>query len=171
MLCPGCGTDNPATAVYCYKCGAQITQAAAPGQGFVLPGQPVAAAPQLGYAWGYIHGWVMLIASPLLFLLFLVVLLTPASDAQTRKGAVMFMVLLALGTVTAFGLVRKLRFGLLLVYIWAGLHILFMLIGLLAILGAPGDRSVHIGVVVILAGLVFWMLCATYYHKRRTLFR
>ena len=173
MFCPGCGTDNPAQAVFCYKCGAQMPQAVA-GQGFVLPGQPVAAgaaaAPQPGYLWGYIQGWAMLVGSPLFFLLFTAVLLKPDSDAQTREGSVMFMVLLALGAITGLGLVRRMKLGLRLVYVWAGLHVAFAGIGVLAIIGAPGSSDIRIAMVLILVGLVFWMLCAAYYHKRHTLF-
>ncbi len=102
--------------------------------------------------------------------LFLLVFLMPGADHDTRLGAVMFMVVLALGAVTGLGLLRKMRFGLLMVYAWAGLHVLFAMIGALALLGAPGDRNVHIGVVAILVGLVFWLMCAVYYHRRRAIF-
>lgn len=171
MLCPGCGTENPAQAVFCYKCGAQMS-AGTPAQAFVAPGQPLAApvGPQPSYLWGYVHGWAMLVLGPLFFLLFAAVLAAPGSDRQTREGAVMFMVLLALAAVTGFGVVRKMRLGLRLVYIWAALHVAFTLIGLLALVGAPGDTNVHIAAVAIFVGLVFWMLCAVYYHKRRALF-
>jgi hypothetical protein len=144
----------------------------AAGQGFALPGQPVAtpASPPPGYLWGYIQGWAMLIGCPIFFLLFLAVLLAPTSDRQTREGSVMFMVLLALGTLTGLGLARKMRLGLRLVYVWAGLHVAFTGIGVLALIGAPGDSDIRVAFVLILAGLVFWMICATYFHKRKALF-
>ena len=174
MFCPGCAAENPSQAVYCFKCGARLPQEI-PGQGYVavgaapvLAGAPVTSA---GYLWGYIQGWGMTIGGPILFLLFLLVLLMPGSDQDTRIGAVMFMVLLAVGTVTGLGLLRKMRFGLFMVYAWAGLHVLFTLIGLLALVGAPGDRNVHIAAVVIFVGLAFWTCCAVYYYRRRTLFR
>lgn len=172
MFCPGCGTENPGQAVYCYKCGAQMPQAAPGGQGFVAAGRALAgaSAPQPGYLWGEIQGWGMVIGGPLLFLLFLGVFLMPGADHDTRLGAVMFMVLLAVGALTGLGLVRKMRFGLLMVYAWAGLHAVFTLVGLLALIGAPGDRNVHIAAVVILLGLAFWICCAVYYHHRRSIF-
>lgn len=171
MLCPGCGAENPAQAVFCYKCGSQMS-AGTPAQVLVAPGQSLAApaGPQPSYLWGYVHGWAMLILGPLLFLLFAAVLVAPTSDRQTREGAIMFMVLLALATITGYGVVRKIRLGLRLVYIWAALQVAFTLIVLLALVGAPGESSVHIAAVVIFVGLVFWMLCAAYYHKRRALF-
>ena len=171
MFCSGCGTENPASATFCYKCGAQMPQSV-PTQDFVLPGQPlpVAASPQPGYLWGYIQGWAMLVGGPLFFLLFLAVLLAPTSDRQTREGAVIFLVLLALGTLTGLGLVRKMRLGLRLVYVWAAMQAAFVLIGILTLIGAPGDSDVHVAFGVILVGFVFWMICLPYYHKRKAIF-
>jgi hypothetical protein len=171
MFCPGCGTENPAQAVYCYKCGAALPQAA-PAQAFAAAVPPLATPPSVapGYLWGYIQGWGMVIGGPILFLLFLWVFFMPGADHDTRLGAVVLMIAFAVGAVNGVGLLRKKRFGLLMVYAWAGLHVLFALIGVLALIGAPGDRDVHIGVLVILMGLVFWMLCAAYYHRRRGIF-
>ena len=85
MFCPGCGMEDPAQAVFCLKCGANLPQFVA-GQGFVapppaVPGIPTPPAP-LPYLWGYIHGWGMLVGSPLFFLLFLAVLVAPESDPR-----------------------------------------------------------------------------------------
>ena len=173
MFCPGCGTENPAQAAFCLKCGANLPQMAA-GQGYVAPPAPAAGvpvAPEQSYLWGYIHGWGMLVGSPLLFLLFLAVLLDPKSDSETRLGAVILMVLLALGAVSGLGLVRKTKMGMILVFIWAGLHLFFVGLCLLALAAEPKEPSVPIVLLFVLFGLAFWAVCSLYYYRRRQTFR
>lgn len=172
MFCPGCGTENPAQAAFCLKCGSSLPQELA-GQGFAAPPFVPGAAPPaaLSYLWGSIHGWLMLVGCPLLFLLFLAVLVAPESDHETRLGAVILMVLLALGALTGFGLVRKSRMGMILVFVWTGLHVFFVGICLLAVIGAPKEPSIAIALLVVLVGLAFWGLCSVYYYRRRQLFR
>ena len=169
MFCPGCGTENPAQSAFCTKCGTNLTQFLA-GQGFasppLIPGVPAPPAP-LPYVWGYIHGWVMLVASPLLFLLFLVVLVDPESDSETRLGCIILMALLGLGAVTGFGLVRKSKLGMILVFVWAGLHVFFVGICLLALVAEPKEPTMKIALLLMLAGLIFWSLCSAYYYRRR----
>lgn len=173
MFCPGCGTENPTQAAFCLKCGANLPQALA-GQGFAAaPLAPGVAAPPaaLPYLWGSIHGWLMLVGCPLFFLLFLAVLVAPESDQETRLGAIILMVLLALGALTGFGLVRKSRMGMILVFVWTGLHVFFVGICLLALVGAPKEPSIAIVLLVVLVGLAFWSVCSVYYYRRRHNFR
>ena len=174
MFCPGCGTENPAQAVFCLKCGANLPQFLA-GQGYVAPPPafPGSPAPPASppYLWGYLHGWGMLVGSPLFLLLFLAVLMAPESDHETRLGAVILMVLLALGTITGFGLVRKTKMGMVMVFVWAGLHLFFVGLCLLALAAEPKEPSIPIVLMVVLAGLVFWILCSVYYYRRRHIFR
>lgn len=170
MFCPGCGTENPAQSAFCAKCGTSLPQFVA-GQGFtapspLIPGMPAPPA-ALPYLWGYIHGWGMLVASPLLFLLFLAVLVAPESDRETRLGSIILMVLLGLGAVTGFGLVRKSKLGMILVFVWAGLHVFFVGICLLALLAQPKEPSMRIALLLVAAGLIFWGLCSAYYYRRR----
>lgn len=173
MFCPGCGTENPAQAAFCLKCGANLPQFVA-GQGFapppVVPGVPAPPAP-LPYLWGYIHGWGMLVASPLLFLLFLAVLVAPESDQETRLGAIILMVGLAFGALTGFGLVRRSKLGMILVFVWAGLHVFFVGICLLALVAEPKEPTMAIALLLVLVGLIFWSLCSVYYYRRRHNFR
>lgn len=173
MFCPGCGTENPAEAAFCLKCGSNLPQFVA-GQGFTAPAQltlgmpaPPAAPP---YLWGYIHGWGMLVGCPLFFLLFVAVLVDPESDSETRLGAVILMGLLGLGGLTGFGLVRKSKLGMILVYVWTGLHVFFVLICLLAIAAEPKDPTMAIMLGVVLVGLGFWVACSVYYYRRRHIF-
>ena len=171
MFCPGCGSENPAQAAFCTKCGTSLPQFLA-GQGFaapplpVIPGMPASPAP-LSYVWGYIHGWGMLVTNPLLFLLFLAVLVDPKIDSETRLGCVIVMVLLGLGTLTGVGLVRKSKLGMILSFVWTGLHVLFVGICLLALVAKPKERDMAIALALMLAGLVFWSLCSVYYYRRR----
>ena len=182
MFCPGCGTENPAQAAFCLKCGSNLSRfdsaqafaappafpgAGAPPAGY--SGAPAASAPP-SYLWGYIHGWLMLVASPLLLLLFLAVLLDPKSDHETRLGAIILMVLLALGALTGFLLVRKSRMGMILVFVWTGLHLLFAGICLLAIAAQPKDPAMFIALLVVLVGLAFWAGCSVYYYRNRQVF-
>ena len=174
MFCPGCGTENPAQAAFCLKCGANLPQLAA-GQGYFAPppGAPGAAAPpaEQPYLWGYIQGWGMLVGSPLFFLLFAAVLAAPESDHETRLGAVILMVLLALGAITGFGLVRKIKMGMILVFVWAGLHLFFVGLCLLALVAEPKEPTTPIVLLVVLVGLTFWAVCSVYYYRRRHVFR
>ena len=174
MFCPGCGTQNPAQAVFCLNCGSNLPQFAA-GQGYIAPrpGAPGFAAPPAPqpYLWGYIHGWGMLVGSPLFFLLFLAVLVAPESDHETRLGAVILMVLLALGAITGFGLVRKMKMGMILVFVWTGLHLFFVGLCLLALVAEPKEPSIPMVLLVVLAGLAFWLVCSVYYYRRRHIFR
>jgi hypothetical protein len=171
MFCPGCGSENTAQSAFCTKCGTNLSQLLA-GQGFagppppVIPGVPAPPAP-LPYLWGYIHGWGMLVTNPLLFLLFLAVLLDPKSDSETRLGCAVLMVLLGLGTLTGVGLVRKSKLGMILVFVWTGLHLFFVGIFLLALVAKPHDRSMAIALLLMVAGLGFWSLCSVYYYRRR----
>ena len=174
MFCPGCGTENPAQAVFCLKFGANLPQFVA-GQGYVAPPPaflgipaPPAAPP---YLWEYIHGWGMLVGGPLFFLLFLAVLLVPESDQETRLGAIILMVLLALSAVTGFGLVRKTKMGMVMVFVWAGLHLFLVGLCLLALVAEPKEPSTPIVLLVVLVGLVFWSFCSVYYYRRRHNFR
>jgi hypothetical protein len=170
MFCPGCGTENPAQSAFCTQCGTSLPQLVA-GQGFatrptIIPGMPASPA-ALPYLWGYIHGWGMLVTNPLLFLLFLAVLVAPESDRETRLGCVILMALLGLGTVTGFGLVRKSKLGMILVFVWAGLHVFFVGICLLALMAHPKEPSMRIALLLVLAGLIFWGFCSVYYYRRR----
>lgn len=149
MFCPGCGTENPAQAAFCLKCGANLPQGmAAQGYGAppqAFPGDAAASAAAQPYVWGYIHGWAMLIGGPLLFLIFLAVLMDPKSDSETHLGAIILMVL-------------------------TGLHVLFVGICLLAVVGKPGDPSILTALGVCLIGLAFWSMCSVYYYRRRHIF-
>ena len=172
MFCPGCGTENPAQATFCLKCGVNLPQVLA-GQGFAAPPLvPGVAAPPapMSYLWGSIQGWGMLVGCPLFFLLFLAVLLDPKSDSDTRLGSIILMVLLGLGALTGFGLVRKSKMGMILVFVWAGLHVFFVGICLLALVGAPKEPSIPIVLLVVLLGLAFWSVCSVYYYRRRSIF-
>ena len=174
MFCPGCGTQNPAQAAFCLKCGVNLPQLAA-GQGYVAPppGVPGVAAPPAPqpYRWGYIQGWGMLVVSLLFFLLFLAVLVAPESDHETRLGAVIRMGLYALGAITGFGLVRTTKMGMVMVFVWAGLHLFFVGLCLLSLAAEPKELSIPIVLMVVLAGLVFLILCSVYYYRRRHIFR
>lgn len=170
MFCPGCGTENPAEAAFCLKCGSSLPQFVS-GQGFsvpppLTPGMPAPPA-ALPYLWGYILGWGMLVGCPLFFLLFVAVLVDPESDSETRLGAVILMGLLGLGALTGFGLVRKSKLGMILVFVWTGLHVFFVLICLLAIAAEPKDPTMAIMLLVVLVGLGFWVACSVYYYRRR----
>jgi FtsH-binding integral membrane protein len=173
MFCPGCGTENPAQAAFCLKCGVNLPQFAA-GQAFVTP--PAAFAGTLAppappsYLWGYIHGWLLLVGSPLFFLLFLAVLLDPKSDSETRLGAIILMVLLGLTALTGFGLVRKSKLGMILVFVWTGLHVFFVGLCLLALVAQPKEPTMLVALLVVLVGLAFWIACSVYYYRRRHIF-
>ena len=171
MFCPGCGTENPAQAAFCLKCGSNLPQVA--GQAFfappVVPAVPAPPAP-MSYLWGYIHGWAMLVGCPLFFLLFLAVMVAPDSDSETRLGAVILMVLLGLGALSGFGLVRKSKLGMILVFAWTGLHVFFVLICLLALAAEPKEPSIPIMLLFVLVGLGFWVACSVYYYRRRHIF-
>ncbi len=173
MFCPGCGTENPAQAAFCLKCGTGLSQFA-PGHALVSP--PAAfsssAAPSAPptYLWGYIHGWFLLVASPLLFLLFLAVLVAPESDRETRLGAGILMVLLGLSALTGLLLVRKSKMGMILVFVWTGLNLLFVGMCLLALVAKPTDPTFLIALLVVLVGLAFWIGCSVYYYRRRHIF-
>ena len=132
-----------------------------------LPRVPPAAP--ASYLWGNIHGWGMLVGGPVFFLLFLYVLLAPDSDRDARFGAILLMVLLALATLTGFGLVRQLKFALILVYVWAGLHLALVAVALLAMVADP--KAALPALLLLGLGTVFWSVCSVYYHRRRTLFR
>ena len=172
MFCPGCGTENPTQSAFCTKCGTSLPRFLA-GEGFAphptLPG--VAAPPAaLPYLWGYIHGWGMLVSNPLLFLLFLAVLVAPESDRETRLGCIILMALLGLGTVTGFGLVRRSKLGMILVFVWTGLHVFFVGICLLALAAQPKEPTMRIALLLVLVGMIFWSLCSVYYYRRRQMF-
>jgi len=174
MFCPGCGTENPVQASFCLKCGSNLPQFVA-GQAFVAPSAafPGSAAPAAtpSYLWGYIHGWLLLVGSPLLFLLFLAVLVAPDSDKETRLGAIILMILLAFSAFTGFALVRKSMLGMILTFVWTGLHVLFVAICLLALVAQPKEPTMLIALLVVLVGLAFWIGCSVYYYRRRNLFR
>jgi FtsH-binding integral membrane protein len=173
MFCPGCGTENPAQAAFCLKCGGNLSQFA-PGRALVSPppGLSGSAAPSATptYLWGYIHGWFLLVASPLLFLLFLAVLVAPESDRETRLGAVILMVLLGLSALTGLLLVRKSKMGMILVFVLTGLNALFVGICLLALVAQPKEPTFRIALLLVLVGLVFWIGCSVYYYRRRQMF-
>lgn len=171
MFCPGCGTENPAEAAFCLKCGSNLAQFGG-GQGFFarppagVPQVPAPPAP-MSYLWGYIQGWGMLVGCPPFFLLFLQVLMDPKSDSDMRVAAGVFMGLMALAALTGFGLVRKMKMGMILVFVWAGLHVWLVGLFLLAILGESKDPRFPIALVVALVGLAFWIVCSVYYYRRR----
>jgi hypothetical protein len=172
MFCPGCGTANPQQAAFCLKCGANLPQFA-PGQAFLtppaaFPGSAPAAPPS--YLWGYIHGWLLLVGSPLLFLLFLAVLVDAKSDSETRLGAIILMVLLGLSALTGLGLVRKSKLGMILSFVWAGLHVFFVGICLLALVAEPKEPTMLVALLMVLVGLAFWSACSVYYYRRRHIF-
>lgn len=181
MFCPGCGTENPAQAAFCLKCGNNLSRFDAP-QAFGAPPAAFSGAPSVGfsgaaapaappsYLWGYIHGWTMLVASPLFFLIFLAVLVDPKSDSETRLGAVIFLFLLGLAALTGLGLVRKWKMGMILTFVFAGLHVFFVLLCLLALVAQPKDPAMLIALVVVLVGTAFWLGCSIYYYRRRQLF-
>jgi hypothetical protein len=112
----------------------------------------------------------MAVGGPLLFLLFLLVMLSGDSDKDTRLGAIVLMAGSALAAVTGYGLLRKLKFGMVLIFVWTGLHAVLVLLALIAML-AP-DRAAALGLLLYaLVSLGIWTACAAYYYKRRQLFR
>jgi FtsH-binding integral membrane protein len=54
-----------------------------------------------------------------------------------------------------------------LVFVWAGLHVFFVGICLLALVGAPKEPSIPIVLLAVLIGLAFWSACSFYYYRRR----
>jgi hypothetical protein len=112
----------------------------------------------------------MLVGSPLLFLLFLAVLVDAKSDSETRLGAIILMVLLGLSALTGLGLVRKSKLGMILSFVWAGLHVFFVGICLLALVAEPKEPTMLVALLMVLVGLAFWSACSVYYYRRRHIF-
>jgi hypothetical protein len=86
-------------------------------------------------------------------------------------GAVIIMVALAVGALTGFGLVRKTKMGMILVFVLTGLHLFFVGLCLLALVAEPKEPSVALVLLLMLGGLGFWSVCSVYYYKRRQDFR
>jgi hypothetical protein len=172
MFCPGCGKPSAPQETFCIQCGARLPESIGePGYAVPPPADfsgVAASATPASYLWGNIHGWGMLVGGPLLFLLFLFVLLAPDSDQDARLGAIILMVGLALATITGLGLVLQMKMGLILVYIWTGLHVALVFVALLAMVADP--KAALPALVLLLFGVAFWSVCSVYYYRRRSLF-
>ncbi len=78
-------------------------------------------APCLPYAWGTFQSWLFLVVGPILVLGSSVVMVAPGVAQETRYASVGYLVEGLLQFPTGLGLLRKRRFGLILVYLLLGL--------------------------------------------------
>jgi zinc-ribbon domain len=155
MVCVRCGQELPDTAQFCLKCGSGVS--------VVAPIPASGAVTIRPYNWGIIQGWLLVIGSPLLALGRLSDL---ARDSGTEEdpGRALgrtagMLIVCALFFVMGIGILKKKRYGLILVYVTLGLICLSIVVGF-AESGAAGALSAATG-----AGI--WVASTIYYHKRR----
>jgi hypothetical protein len=153
MLCGRCGQELPEIAQFCLKCGASAEPVpAVPAADVVARPEPASTQP---YLWGTFQGWCLAAGMPLLAVLFLAAAKTP-EDQNIGIGV---LVMCVLAVPMGIGILKKKRYGLILVYISLGLICLSILVSF-AKGGAEGALSAATGASI-------WVYSTIYYHKRR----
>jgi hypothetical protein len=153
MLCGRCGQELPESAQFCLKCGASVEPVPAVSAAEGVARSEVASAQP--YRWGKFQGWCLAAGMPLLALGVLATASTP-EDQNVGIGA---LVMCALAVPMGVGILKKKRYGLILVYVSLGLICLSILVSF-AKGGAEGALSAATGASI-------WVYSTIYYHKRR----
>jgi hypothetical protein len=161
MLCFQCGQELLNAARFCAKCGSPASTAAFPSTASdaAVPSQDDAVNKK-PYRWGRFQGWFLIFVPPLIALWCFVVTLAGTEDDY---GYALVAALTSVLTVpTGIGILKKRRYGLILVYVTLGLTCALILIGF-AMGGVDAARDAAVGG-------PFWIACTIYYHKRKAEF-
>lgn len=110
------------------------------------------------YRWGKFQGWFFALGMPFLTTLSFVTAVTP----EEYDRAIGFAIVCAPAIPMGIGILKKRRYGLILVYAILGLICVLIIIGF-ATGGANAARYAA-------SGGPFWVACTLYYHKRRAEF-
>jgi hypothetical protein len=155
MSCARCGQELPEVAQFCLKCGAAAVPPAVPiaeaASQITLPVKP--------YRWGKFQGWALVTLNPAAAL----ITLASAQTEDERQVGIGLAVMCALSVPMGVGILKKKRFGLILVYVTLAL-ICFSIVMSFATHGLEGAHGAAVG-----AG--GWVLSTIYYHNRRNEFR
>lgn len=110
------------------------------------------------YRWGKFQGWCLVLGVPILTVLLLTIAGTPAE----HERAIEYVLFSALAIPMGLGILKKRRYGLILVYVTLGLICVLVLIGF----AMGGVDAARVGA----SGGPFWVACTLYYHKRKAEF-
>jgi len=164
MLCGRCGQELPDVAQFCLKCGSVVSAVPAPAPtavrmtdrvGVVLPApwdQPKAIRP---YRWGIFQGWSLILGLPLLA----VVGFATGSTENDYNAAWGWAIGSILAVPMGIGIVKKRRYGLIMVYATLGLLCLSIVVNFV--------RNGPAGALSAASGAGIWVASTIYYHKRR----
>lgn len=151
MFCVSCGQELPGVAQYCLKCGVAVVPPQLAITQDALPVKP--------YRWGKFQGWALVTINPAIALITLGTAVTE-DDRQVGIGlAVMCMLTVPMG----IGILKKKRFGLIMVYITLAL-ICFLVLMSFATRNVSAVPSAAVGLIV-------WVCSTVYYRNRRNEFR
>jgi hypothetical protein len=159
MFCFECGQQLPDAARFCLKCGSSVSTAVFPPA--VAPAteaSQVDAVTKRPYRWGKFHGWCLVTIIPIWALASLFTADTP----EEHDRAIWLVIACAVVVPMGIGIIRKRRYGLILVYLTLALSCILILVGF-ANDGLIGARDAA-------AGAPLWLIFTIYYHKRRAEF-
>ncbi len=159
MFCVQCGQGLPEIARFCLRCGSPVsilspTDAAAAVQEQV-PLQQTTKPATRPYRWGMFQGWCLILLPPIAALTALATSTTDNEYAVAVDWGLWSVISVPMG----IGIIKKRRYGLILVYVSLALLCLSIVIALLT--GSP-DAAIEAA-----SGAFVWVWCTIYYHKRR----
>lgn len=156
MFCFQCGQELLDAARFCAGCGSPASTAALPptASRATVPSRDDSITKQ-PYRWGKFQGWCLTIATPI----WAVGSLIAADTPEEHDSAILLAIACALVVPMGIGIIRRRRFGLILVYVTLALTCIFIVIAF-ARGGLDAARDAAIGG-------PFWVACTIYYHKRR----
>ena len=129
----------------------------------------------LPYRWGRFQGWVLLISSPIIFVISIFFLTDPghllAGPGESGENALR-LVLAPFGAATGLGIVKKRRFGLWLAYGWLVLYLCILALFVVgtALNQGPQTQEQTRALAQTIAAIVIWAASVRYYRRRRTEF-
>jgi hypothetical protein len=132
-----------------------------------------APSQRLPYRWGMFQGWVSLVVG-----LFAAVFLIPAfvSGASLDESSKGYAIMSPLLVASGYAFVRRKKYAVVMTYLWIGFNALVFLVSLLdgltnkSLTPEQQGNEIGRGLGQAVTGIVFWGLCAIYYHKRRSEF-
>ena len=107
------------------------------------------------YRWGKFQGWSLVLGTPLLA----VISIAQASTQEQYDAGIGAALACLLSIPMGIGIIKKKRYGLILVYVTLGLICLGIIVGFV--------RSGPAGALAGASGSGVWIASTIYYHKRR----
>ncbi len=173
MFCPKCGTELQDELTVCGNCGRALPCVTLSSTGATMATSTLELPPltplhRLPYKWGEFQGWSLGLVG-----LFSI----PVAIATNGEKGLAYAIASPFLVASGYAFIRRKQYAINIVYGWVILTAITFLLSVLVTLSngslTPNERGESIGKVVaeMLISLLYWVLCAKYYRRRRGEFK